>query len=175
MSDVAFRKLLNDKLIQRARDSILALDGEHVFLNDKGKRAVSDSSTLSIEGLRSATNKASQGYTSVISRQGLKNLADSFTQYANTNANYALVASLLSKDNTYSSFVTYVESLYKDDTKLASSSKDYSYTKYSSGVKIAESRTEHKEKDFIIFSNLDHGGLKKLFIKFMSASVTDTI
>jgi hypothetical protein len=174
MSQGAFNQFLSQSIIARAREELLKLKNSQLVTID-GNLKFSDRSPLSISNIRDSTNKVSSGYQSIVTRQGLVNLAEEFTNTLNDNAMASKAANLLSSDTLFNNFRDFIKEEYAGNSIKNTRTKAYYYEtiQASNGdIRVGTSNTDQDE-DLIIFKNLNHGDLKPLFIKFLNSTCND--
>lgn len=173
MSQGAFNQVLIQSVIERARKTMLSMGTQ--IINTGTKIDLRSDSPLNLEQIRIETNPASKGYQTVITRGGLQGLAQSFSAYAEESDNYRQAGELLNRQELYDNFKTFILNKYKDQTKRASKTRNYSYDTIKTstgdiriGTKLGlEDESRSSEEDLIIFKNLDHGKFKPIFIDFL--------
>ena len=167
MSSSVFNQAVRKSIINMATESIKILGAQGTIKDSK--YVLDPKSRLSLETIRARTNKAAEGYQSVISRGGLQGLADDFHALQQGKANFAQAAQLLQSPGLYDNFIAHITNLYGGN-EYTTSTQSYTYRVLRTDkgkIRLGTSTGGSNEQDIAIFKNLDHGEFKKVFVDFL--------
>jgi hypothetical protein len=192
MSADKFNATLRNAVIERARKTML----EQLDASQLTAGKLSKTSAFKGQNIRSETNKALQGYESIVSRGGLDGLRQEFVKLASqadkaqdvrTKADKA--AAVLADENLFDNFVIFIKNTEYKDAQFSDIQEPnttgftYQGTDFfgsdankgkRGGIRIGKAPEGQSQRDIITFTNLNHGDLKNLFIKFLKTQPVES-
>jgi hypothetical protein len=185
MSADKFNATLRNAVIERARKTML----QQLEASQLTAGKLSKTSSFRGQNIRSETNKASQGYESVVSRGGLNGLRQEFLRLANeadktqdVRIKADKAAATLADQNLFDNFVTFIKNTEYKDSQFSDIQEPnttgftYQGTDFfdsdpnkgkKGGIRIGIAPEGERQRDIVTFTNLNHGDLKNLFVKFL--------
>jgi len=173
MSKAALSATVQAHILKRVRaQATKILENTKLKIRDKnGKEIFNPETGFSLEKIRKETNPNQEA---IVSRGGLKRLAQTFKRLEKDNVLATSAVELLGSDSLFDNFAEYllVEVNKQEKQKSISSDTEFSYVGLKPGdedttARMATLKTGKSLRDVVLVSNISHGKFNEYFIKFL--------